>query len=114
MPLRRLCSHPIVGASTRASLQTAGAFNEKGFGLRCAMCQRVNTRQTYVQWGRQSCSSGHEVEYIGRMMATPQTAANRQRPTSESICVDAAMARQAARSNAAHLFIEHAISMMPI
>ncbi len=33
-----------------------------GHSPKCLMCQREKARQTYVHWGRQTCSNGHTKE----------------------------------------------------
>ncbi len=42
----------------------------------CAVCQRPGALQNYVQWGNgQSCTSGHQTEYMGNLMFNAHTTA---------------------------------------
>jgi hypothetical protein len=61
----------------------------------CVVCERPGAVQTYVQWGRQSCTNGHRTEYKGLVMANHYTYQK-----SEYICVDYERAAHAT-SNAA-------------
>ena len=49
----------------------------------CAMCEAPGAAATYVQWGRQECSSGHHTEYAGLIMGPRY---NHQK--GENVCVD--------------------------
>ena len=60
----------------------------------CAMCQRPLARQTYVQWGRQTCSNGHLLEYKGLIMAD-----RHNHHKSEHVCVDFERAAHSASSD---------------
>merc|ERR1712048_415513 len=49
----------------------------------CAVCEHETASTVYVQWGRKSCSNGHETVYWGVTMADHYT-----HTKSEYICVD--------------------------
>ena len=75
----------------------------------CAMCQRQWARQTYVQWGRQTCSDGHTLEYAGVIMGS-----HHQHKRSEHICVDydraVHIASSTTRESAARLYTTEMIA----
>lgn len=50
----------------------------------CVVCQRSGAVSTYVQWGRQTCTNGHQKEYNGNVMAHNSN----DKARSEDICVD--------------------------
>lgn len=49
----------------------------------CVVCQRPSAVQTYVQWGRRTCTSGHRTEYTGYVMSENSGHSKRT-----SLCVD--------------------------
>ena len=49
----------------------------------CVVCQRSGAVQTYVQWGRQTCTNGHHREYTGNIMSHDFT-----QTRAEDVCVD--------------------------
>jgi len=73
---------------------TGAADKNENQDAACVMCERPDAVQTYVQWGRQTCTNGHRTEYNGLVMADHYTYKK-----SEYICVDyerAARARSSA------------------
>ena len=71
------------------------ANEDKDMG--CVQCQRANTVQTYVQWGRTSCSNGHQLEYSGLVMSAWSMGTSKK---SEYLCVDPARTPHAQSSDA--------------
>jgi hypothetical protein len=64
--------------------QNTGAADKNGNqDAACVVCEHAGAVQTYVQWGRQSCTNGHHTEYNGLVMANHYTYHK-----SEYICVD--------------------------
>lgn len=55
----------------------------------CVVCQRSGAVQTYVQWGRQTCTNGHHTEYAGDIMGNYYSHGYQK---STDICVDYAHA----------------------
>merc|ERR1712100_224695 len=49
----------------------------------CVVCEHQSSSTVYVQWGRKSCTGGHETVYWGLVMADPHT-----HQKSEYLCVD--------------------------
>ena len=83
---------------TRALFADTGAADAShDVDAACAMCQRPDSRQTYVQWGRQQCTNGHVQEYNGLVMGTHYS-----QHKSEHVCVDYARMGHAASSTANH------------
>ena len=63
---------------------TTGALDWNTNGdAACAVCQRGQATQSYVQWGRRTCSNGHRTEYTGYVMGEKTAHARR-----ESLCID--------------------------
>lgn len=61
----------------------------------CAVCEAPGVAATYVQWGRQQCSSGHHTEYNGFVMG-PHYDSNK----GESVCIDEARMAHATSNDA--------------
>lgn len=49
----------------------------------CALCEAPVARHVYVQWGRSSCTNGHELEYSGLLMSSGAA-----EEKGEHVCVD--------------------------
>jgi hypothetical protein len=49
----------------------------------CIVCEKVNVGSVYVQWGRRTCTNGHNTEYWGVIMAQHYS-----QQKGEFVCVD--------------------------
>merc|ERR1711959_635712 len=64
--------------------QNTGALDKNHDGdAACAVCQHKTSTVVYTQWGRTSCSNGHNLEYTGYLMST-----HYGQNKAENICVD--------------------------
>jgi hypothetical protein len=74
---------------------TGGPFDASVHGdAACVMCSRGGFASPYVQWGRSTCSNGHQTEYSGVVMGSLSTAYR-----TEHLCVSPERAVHAASSS---------------
>jgi len=75
--------------------ENTGALDKNHNGdAACAVCEHKTSTTVYTQWGRTSCSNGHNLEYTGYLMST-----HYGQNKAENICVDKERAVHAANSN---------------
>ena len=63
--------------------ETGTGHKDQNKDAGCAVCEHETSSTVYVQWGRKSCTGGHETVYWGAVMANHHTFHR-----TEYICVD--------------------------